>query len=51
MGIAGAPPWAVSAPDLDVGAWARVQTTVNQPALSRPLAALPSKNGSVYGRG
>ena len=34
MAFRGAPPWAVSAPDLDVGAWAWVQTRVNRPALS-----------------
>ena len=35
MGFGGAPPWAVSVPDLDVGAWAWVKTRVNRPALSR----------------
>ena len=34
-GFGDASPWAVSAPDLDVGGWAWVQTRVNRPALSR----------------
>ena len=34
MGIGGRPPWAVSGPDLDVGAWTWVQTRINRPALS-----------------
>ena len=34
VGVGGAPPWAVSAPGLVVGAWAWVQTRVNRPALS-----------------
>ena len=33
----------VSAPDLDVGAWAWVQTRVNRPALSRPSGGRASR--------
>ena len=43
MGFGGAPPWAVSSPDLDVGASAWVQTRVNQPALSRRAGGRSSR--------
>ena len=43
MGFGGAPPWAVPAPDLDVGAWAWVQTRVNRPALSRHAGGRSSR--------
>ena len=43
VGFGGAPPWAVSAPGLDVGAWAWVQTRVNRPALSRRAGGRSSR--------
>ena len=44
-GLEGAPPWAVSAPDLDVGAWAWVHTRVNRPLppRGRPLVEAGAK--------
>ena len=43
MGFGGAPPWAVSAPDHDVVAWAWVQTRGNRPALSRRAGGRSSR--------
>ena len=43
VGFGGAPPWAVSAPDLDVGAWAWVQIKVNRPALSHRTGVRSSR--------
>ena len=43
VGSGGAPPLAVSAPDLDVGAWAWVQTRVNLPAFCRRAGGRSSR--------
>ena len=47
VGCGSAPPWAVLAPDLDVGAWAWVQTRVVKPACALPPRGQPAHRGGA----
>ena len=48
VGIAGAPPWAVSAPDLAVGMWAWVQTRENRRSPAARTRARRGASESVW---